>query len=142
MTESGKGQPEMETIKAKTKARNVLAGVSAAPEETVRAETLAERQQRIQSAWVSFLLEHPTRGGLAERLIFQSGFDANSVSASSAPESEGWNEALEQAAQLFEGDHKSGCGPTGGCADDCPESDPPAFIRALKRPVPAATEGQ
>src|ERR1700683_3379507 len=77
MTESGKGQPEMETIKAKTKARNVLAGVSAAPEETVRAETLAERQQRIQSAWVSFLLEHPTRGGLAERLIFQSGFDAN-----------------------------------------------------------------
>jgi hypothetical protein len=30
----------------------------------------------MHEAWIQFLVEHPTRGGLAEKLIFEAGFKA------------------------------------------------------------------
>lgn len=40
-------------------------------------ETLETRARKLSAAWMQFLVEHPTRGGLAERLLFESGWRAH-----------------------------------------------------------------
>jgi hypothetical protein len=37
---------------------------------------VSPKGENMHEAWLQFLLEHPTRGGLAERLIFEAGFKA------------------------------------------------------------------
>lgn len=45
---------------------------TATPVETAE----PEKETDMHEAWVQFLVEHPTRGGLAERLIFEAGWNA------------------------------------------------------------------
>lgn len=46
-------------------------------EEKAGVSGTAQREQAdIQRAWLKFLVQHPTRGGLVERLIFESGWKA------------------------------------------------------------------
>jgi hypothetical protein len=49
-----------------------------------------EAASTIQESWVAFLLEHPTRGGLVERLIFDSGYRAGAASNLEINDNSGW----------------------------------------------------
>jgi hypothetical protein len=40
-------------------------------------------------AWTQFLVEHPTRGGIAERLIFEAGYNAGKISSEDELRSQG-----------------------------------------------------
>jgi hypothetical protein len=90
--------------------------LEAASEPPTQPATTLTRSQ----AWIAFLGEHPTRGGIAESLLFQAGWEAREAAAAPTgqwvkvetrlPEDDErvcvWNSAVGQSEHADYADHK------------------------------------